>query len=83
METLSLKGTIIEILPKKTGVSKNSGKEWAAQEYVLETHDAYPKKLVFQVFGEEKIADFNIKMNQNLEVFFNIDANKWKDKWVS
>ena len=33
-------GKIIAILPPKGGVSKSTGNEWKAQEYVIEEFDA-------------------------------------------
>ena len=40
---MEITGRIIAVLPVQGGISKN-GNEWKKQEYVLETHDQYPKK---------------------------------------
>ena len=48
-------GKIIAILQPRGGVSKTSGNEWKAQEYVIENHDQYPKKMCFDIFGADKI----------------------------
>ncbi len=50
-----IKGKIIAVLEKKTGVVKSNGNNWMSQSYVIETNEAYPKKMCFEVFGEEKI----------------------------
>ena len=55
-------GKVIAILPPRGGVSKSTGNEWKAQEYVIENHDQYPRKMCFDVFGADKIAQFNIQM---------------------
>ena len=47
---MEITGKIIAVLPEQSGVSK-AGNEWKKQEYVLETHDQYPKKVCFQIFG--------------------------------
>ena len=52
---MEITGKIIAVLPEQGGVSKN-GNEWKKQEYVLETHDQYPKKVCFQLFGADRIA---------------------------
>ena len=52
---MEITGKIIQVLPEVGGVSK-AGNEWKKQEYVLETHDQYPKKVCFQIFGADKIA---------------------------
>ena len=76
-------GKIIAILQPKGGVSKTTGNEWKAQEFVIENHDQYPRKMCFEVFGAEKIAQFNIQMGEELIVSFDIDANAWQDRWFN
>ena len=58
-------GKIIAILQPKGGVSKATGNEWKAQEFVIESHDQYPRKMCFEVFGADKIDQFNIQMAKN------------------
>ena len=50
-------GKIIAILQPRGGVAK-SGNEWKAQEYVIEDHGQYPRKMCFDVFGADKIEQF-------------------------
>lgn len=76
-------GKIIAILQPRSGVSKTSGNEWKAQEYVIENHDQYPKKMCFDIFGAEKIEQFNIQMGEELTVSFDIDARQWQDRWFN
>ena len=73
-------GKIIAILQPRGGVSKTSGNEWKAQEYVIENHDQYPKKMCFDIFGADKIEQFNIQMGEELTVSFDIDARQWQDQ---
>ena len=76
-------GKVIAILPPKTGTSKSTGNEWKVQEYVIESHNQYPKKMCFEVFGADKIAQFNIQMGEELTVSFDIDARQWQDRWFN
>lgn len=76
-------GKIIAIMPPRTGTSKSTGNEWKVQEYVIESHDQYPKKMCFEVFGTDKIAQFNIQMGEELTVSFDIDARQWRDRWFN
>ena len=41
---MELAGKVIAVLEPRGGVSK-TGNEWKVQEYVIETHDQYPKKI--------------------------------------
>ena len=66
-------GKIIAILQPRGGVSK-TGNEWKAQEYVIEDHGQYPRKMCFDVFGADKIEQFNIQMGEELTVSFDVDA---------
>lgn len=75
-------GKIIAVLPERGGTSK-AGNEWKVQEYVIESHDQYPKKMCFDVFGDEKISQFDIKLGEELTVHFDIDARQWKDRWFN
>lgn len=75
-------GKIIAILQPRGGVSK-SGNEWKSQEYVIEDHSQYPRKMCFDVFGTDKIEQFNIQMGEELTVSFDIDARQWQDRWFN
>ena len=78
-------GRIIAVLPEKGGVSSRTGNEWKAQEYVIEDSASgqYPRRMCFEVFGADRIAQFNIQVGQELRVSFDIDANQWQDRWFN
>jgi len=80
---MEFSGKIIAILQPKSGVAKATGNEWKAQEYVIENHDQYPKKMCFEVFGVDKIDQFGIQMGEELNVSFDIDARQWQDRWFN
>ena len=65
---MELKGKIIAVLPMKSGTSAKG--DWKSQQYVLETDDKYPKRLLFDVLGEDKINEFGISMGDVLTVSF-------------
>ena len=79
---MELAGKVIAVLEPRSGVSK-TGNEWKVQEYVIETHDQYPRKMCFDVFGADKIAQFNIQVGEELNVYFDVDAREWKVDRVS
>ena len=79
---MEISGKIIAILQPKGGVSK-AGNEWKMQEYVIETHEQYPKKMCFEVFGAEKIEQFKIQIGEELTVSFDVDARQWRDRWFN
>ena len=79
---MEITGKIIAVLPERGGVAK-TGNEWKMQEYVLETHEQFPKKLCFNVFGADKIAQFNIQAGEELTVSFDINAREYNGRWYN
>lgn len=78
---MDLQGKIIAELPPREGVSARG--PWKAQSFVVETHDAYPKKMVFDVFGDDRLSRFNIKVGQEVMVSFDIDAHEYNGRWYN
>lgn len=80
---MELTGKIIAVLPERGGVSQRTGSEWKVQEYVLETQEQYPRKMCFDVFGADKIAQFAIQIGEVLTVSFDIDAREYNGRWFN
>ncbi len=79
---MEITGKIIAVLEPRGGVSK-TGNEWKMQEYVLETHEQYPRKVCFNVFGADKIAQFNIQAGEEMTVSFDINAREYNGRWYN
>lgn len=79
---MELSGKVIAVLEPRGGVSK-TGNEWKVQEYVIETHDQYPRKMCFDVFGADKIDQFDIKIGEEINVSFDVDAREWNGRWFN
>lgn len=79
---MEITGKIIAVLPERGGVSK-TGNEWKMQEYVLETHEQYPRKICFNVFGADKISQFNIQAGEEMTVSFDINAREYDGRWYN
>lgn len=80
---MEIQGKIIAVLERKGGVSKKSGEAWASQEYVIETVEQYPKRCLFNVFGEDKIKEFNIQLGCFYNVKFDINAREYNGRWYN
>ena len=76
-------GKAIAALPVKSGVSQRTGEQWQSREYVIETQDQYPKKMCFEVFGTDKLKEFNIRNNDLIKVYFDITAREYNGKWYN
>jgi len=81
---MELSGKIIAVLPPRSGVSQRSGNNWMTQEYVIEVPGGmYPRKMVFNIFGEDRIKQFNIQPGEELTVAFDIDAREYNGRWFN
>ena len=80
---MELTGKIIAEFNERGGGSSRSGMEWKAKSYVLEVQGEFPRKLVFDVFGSERLQAFNIQIGEMLTVFFDIDAHEYNGRWFN
>ena len=80
---MELVGKIIKILPVRSGVSQQSGKAWQSLDAVLETQGQYPRKMVFTVFGEDRIKKFALFEGMECNVQFDIDAHEYNGKFYN
>ena len=78
---MEIQGKVIAVLPERSGVSARG--EWKAQSFVIETHEQYPKKLCFDVFGADRLAQFNIHSGEEILVSFDIDAHEYQGRWFN
>lgn len=81
---MELTGKIIAVLPERGGTSTRTGNTWKSQEFVIETiNEQYPRKCVFTVFGEDRLSQMNIQLNEILTVSFDIDAHEYNGRWFN
>ena len=75
-------GKIIQVLPAQEGVGRN-GNPWKVQPYVLETLDQYPRKVHFEVFGEDRIKMNPCDIDQLVTVSFDIESREFNGRWYT
>lgn len=80
---MTIEGKIIQVLPLQGGVSKTSGKEWALQAYVLETKEQYPKKVHFELFGDDRIKANPCGVDDIVSVDFDIESREFNGRWYT
>ncbi len=80
---MDLTGKIIAILPASSGVSNRTGNSWMSQDYVIEVPGQYPRRMVFRIFGEDRIKQFNIQAGEEVTVQFDIDAHEYQGRWFN
>ena len=56
-----------------SGVSK-SGNPWMKQSVLIQTLEQYPKQVLIEVFGENKVREFNIVIGEHISFSLNIES---------
>ena len=78
---MDAEGKIIVKLPLQSGVSK-AANNWSKQEYVLETQEAYPKKIHFSFFGD-RANQYPLEVGDTVRLSFDIDSHEYNGRWFT
>ena len=80
---MEVSGKIIQVLPLQQGTSARTGNPWQLQAYVLETQEQYPKKVHFEIFGEDRIKANPCKIDDIVTVSFDIESREFNGRWYT
>lgn len=80
---MEITGKIIAALEPRGGVSQRTGNSWKTQEFVIETVEQYPKRCVFNIFGEDNLNRFAVEVGKEYTVSFDINAREWQGRWFN
>lgn len=86
MEEMKMEGTIKWVLDYKTGVGASSGKSWSKQSYVMakaSTSGTYIDYVTFDVWGDDRIKEFDLKVGDRVEVSLDINAREYNGRWYN
>lgn len=73
---ITFTGKIIAVGQVQMGTSQN-GQQWSSCEYVIEElNQQYPSRSVFQVFGSDKLQQFNIQAGEIITAHIGLKANQ-------
>ena len=81
MNNLEITGTIIQIQPLQEGTSK-SGNAWKKQDCVLETDAQYPRKICFNLFGDN-VDKFPVQVGQKVTVSIDLESREFNGRWYT
>lgn len=80
---MEITGKLIAAMPTQSGTSQKTGNKWMSRQYIIETQEQYPKKMVFTVFGEERLKRFNLRKDETITVLFDIDAHEYNGRYYN
>lgn len=77
-------GKIIAAGKFQSGTSQN-GTQWSSCEYVIEElNQQYPARAVIQVYGSDKLQQFNIQVGEIITAHIGLKAHQSKDgRWFN
>ncbi len=62
----------------------NSRGVWSKQDFVVETGDTYPKKICMNVWGVDKIKEFEaFETGEILKISFNLESREFNERWYT
>ncbi len=79
---MEVSGKIISVLPLQQGTSK-AGNPWQSQSYVLETQEQYPRKVCFEIFGEDRIKNNACQIDDLVTVSFDLESREFNGRWYT
>ena len=78
---IEITGRIVNLLEPVTGQGKNG--QWKKQEFIIETTDQYPKKVIFSMWGEKVDVLTNYKVGEDVKVSFNPESREYNGRWYT
>lgn len=79
---MEVSGKIIQMLPLQEGIGRN-GNPWKVQSAILETQEQYPRKVCFEVFGEDRIKNNPFKVDDVVTISFDIESREFNGRWYT
>lgn len=80
MSSFVFEGIIIAQGETQSGQSQD-GKKWMKVLYTIQQdQEKFPMKMVFDIFGEERLRKFALKEGERVRLRFRIDTEKYKER---
>lgn len=78
---LDITGKIIQIMPATSGVSK-AGKDWTKQEFVIETQEQYPRKVMMSTMNDKaNLSRFAV--GNTITASINIESREYNGRFYT
>jgi hypothetical protein len=77
---MQLTAKLLTLLPLQTGKGKNG--DWKKQDLIVETGEAYPKKICVCVWGD-KINQSVLVVGNELKIDFDVESREYNGRWYT
>lgn len=79
---LDITGKIVQKMNKTEGISK-AGKPWSKQEFVIETQETYPRKVMISIMNE-KVNDLErFNVGDVITASLNLESREYNGRWYT
>lgn len=80
---MELEGKIIKVFPSRSGTTERG--TWMSQDYLLEhtSRSGYVTKMLFTVYGSDRIQRFAIQEGQTVNMSFTVEAHEYEGRWFN
>lgn len=80
---MQIQGNIVKVFEPRSGTS-SSGKQWSSLDFVVEMPGQYTRRVVLNIFGEDRIKTLAPKEGEvNVVVDFDIDAHEYNGRFYN
>ena len=79
---LDITGKIIQIMDETSGQSK-TGNTWTKQEFIIETFDKFPRKVMISVMGDKVQELKKFKAGDQVKASLNLESREWNGRWFT
>lgn len=80
---MEIVGKVIQILPLQGGTSAATGKAWQVETFIIETLEQYTRKVAIEVFGEQRIKDNPVEIDQIYTISFDLESREFNGRWYT
>lgn len=74
---MEIRGKVINVLPIRQGQSQSTGRPWMMKEVIIETYDQYPRKVLIELFGEDRIKSNPCEVGEDILVSFDLESRSY------
>lgn len=80
---MEITGKVINILPIQGGESNTTGKSWQVKTFIIETQDKYTHKVAIELFGEDRIKDNPVQVDNVYNISFDLESREFNGRWYT
>ena len=75
------------LLEPKSGISQTTGNGWMSQDVVFDyfwwANQQQPSQIVMRVFGEDRIKQWNLQPNDEVNIRYHAEAHEYNGRWFN